>query len=309
MVIRVYYPESRTLSIAMRRIRRGLIKYKPKDVEIVNNPRNADVHILDYVGQHPKIQDKKIMSDIPSIPMCKKYIIIYHCHPAVPCSFEKELSELLKNALLVITHTRYLTFYDPIYSPFPNINFDKINWFVTPWGFDPDIFYPSNPPLPKLIDVLTFGLVDESEKLSDILKACKLSKKMLLHLCGYSCNSININDYERYVKCGYVNDDTLRFFYWISKYTCAFRMHIGFELPILEALACGSTPIVLDFPCYREHFKDIAIFISPDRIVDELVKVLNMGKVLHVSFDFVRKRFSWEYIAPNIWEKIIESIK
>ena len=309
MPIRVYYPVSKQLSIAMKRIRNGLVKYKPSDVEIVNDPRKADIHVLDYVGQDTNGLLNGCLIDIPLKPMCRKYVVIYHCHPPVPCSFEEELSKMLENALLVITHTRYLTFYSPDWSPFPKIRFDKINWFVTPWGFDPDIFYPSNPPLPKLIDVLTFGLVDESERLSDILEACKLTKKTLLHLCGYSCNSIKINGYEKYIKCGYVDDDTLRFLYWVSKYTCAFRMHIGFELPVLEALACGSTPIVLDFPCYREHFNDVALFVKPNNLVDELVKILSSGKIIHVDFDFMRKRFSWEIIAPRIWRRIIESIK
>jgi len=84
-MIRVFYPHNPRISQAMWRIRHALIKYAPLGVKFVNTPAEANLHILDFIGQHPTIEDRELhpetglMQEVPSLPQCRDYVILHHC--------------------------------------------------------------------------------------------------------------------------------------------------------------------------------------------------------------------------------------
>ena len=307
-MIRVFYPESKLLSPSQRRIRSGLLKYCIIPISIVDDSKKADIHIYDYFG-YDFLNPPKC--DIPLKPLTRNYVVLYHCPPppnVSPIVIEK-LDKILRGAKLVITFTKFFTFYSG-YHPF-KLNYKDINFYITPWGFDPQIFYPEQ--TSKEYDLGFMGLVDESERIRDIYLAVKKLRVNAIHLCGQSLRDVEqvVKDVDSpYVKrVGYLSDDELRLTYAKCKYFASFRMHVGFELPVIESAACGSQPLTLDFPCYREHFNDIAIFINPRDVVNSLINVISSGKTRNIDFNYVRLKFSWEFIAPKIWNRILEVIK
>jgi len=96
----------------MWRIRDGLMKYAPPEVRFVNRYEKADIHILDFIGQHPRIDDKivfenkSLFQNVPSLPKCDKYILIYHCPPDphhIHSKLHTDYQKLFEKAILVLS--------------------------------------------------------------------------------------------------------------------------------------------------------------------------------------------------------------
>jgi len=288
--------------MAMHRIRNALLKYAPPEVSLADKPSEDAVHILDFVGQHPTVEDRVLhpttglMRSVPSLPVSSKYVIIYHCPPML--EFRKYVSEyrsLFEGSRLVFgTYEQsYVYPYDA-----------KINYYRTPWGYDPKVFYPRASEKKYL--ALTTGYVIQDEYIDWIAYACKIHDKSMVHIGGRNVidglyaiyGSLKISHYEK------ISDDDMANLYSSSWFTNAMRGILGFELPAVEGYACGSQPILLDLPCYRYWFNDFGVFVnSRDDVVDVLSKPIYVTPKAEVL-----ERFKWENIAPRIWEKILESI-
>jgi hypothetical protein len=298
-MIKVFYPFNPHISRAMHRIRNALIKYAPPDVEFVDKPEGA-VHILDFIGQHPTIEDRVLhptglMRTVPSLPVSQKYVIIYHCLP--PPDFLKYVSEyrrLLEGSMLVFgTYDK-----SHIYPPDA-----KINYYRTAWGYEPEVFYPRGSEKKYL--ALTTGYIIPDERIDWIAYACKLHGKPMVHIGGRNVvdelratyGGLNITHYEK------ISDDNLANLYSSSWFTNAMRELLGFELPAVEGYACGSQPVLLDLPCYRYWFSDFGVFVkSRDGVVDVLSKPVNVTPKAEIL-----ERFKWKNIAPKIWERILDA--
>jgi len=285
----------------MHRIRNALIRYAPSEVEFTDKPEGA-VHILDFIGQHPIIEDRilhpstGLMRTVPSLPVSPKYVIIYHCPPLPEyLKYVSEYKALLEGSILVFgTYERgYL---------FPNDA--RVNYYRTPWGYDPEVFYPRVSEKKYL--ALTTGYVVSDEHIDWIAYACRVYDKPLVHIGGRGVveelltmlKGLRVSHYEN------VSDDEMANLYSSSWFVNAMRETLGFELPAVEGYACGSQPILLDLPCYRYWFSDFGVFVkSRDGVVDVLSKPVYVTPKAEVL-----ERFKWKNIAPKIWEKILESI-
>jgi len=144
--LRFYYPYNPHISRSCQRIRKALIDYRPEGIEFTDTPDGDDIHILDYIGQHPSIEDRELnpktglMRTVPSLPRTRNYILLYHTwnHEYTPL---KETAKLFYKALLVITHSPFLAKPDVRFNAL-RADFDGIDFFVTPWGYDEKVFYP-----------------------------------------------------------------------------------------------------------------------------------------------------------------------
>jgi len=102
--LKVYYPFNRHISRAMWRIRDALIRYAPDNVIFVNHFSKADLHILDFIGQHPEVEEAvlhprtigRLFKEAPSLPRCDKYVILLHTPPLPEYRVQKaELQEII----------------------------------------------------------------------------------------------------------------------------------------------------------------------------------------------------------------------
>jgi len=109
-----------------------LMKYAPPEVEFVHLPHEADLHILDFIGQHPFIEDKDgLMKRVPSLPKCPNYVLLYHCGSGLDYRYQP----LFENAVLVVSYLK------PEWPEEVQLDWSKIKLFHTPWGYKSETFY------------------------------------------------------------------------------------------------------------------------------------------------------------------------
>jgi len=290
----------------MHRIRDALIKYKPPNVEFVDTPEEGAIHILDFIGQHPTIEDRilhpytGLMRAVPSTPKTKKYVLIYHCWHSENIN-KFDYNSLFQNASVVITHSPYLAQFHECFSPM-KIDYKKVNFYVTCWGYDPDVFYESN--LKRIFTILATGYIAEDERLTQVYRAVKSIDGKMVHVGG----NIGLQPNNHYIRLENIPDSVMCYLYNQSKYVNAIRLPIGFEVVGIEGLACGCTPIYLDSPAYRYWFKDWGLFVKQDNETEELIKIFKLNLQPRIDKDKFKKTFSWEYVAPKIWNTILTSI-
>jgi len=295
-MIKIFYPHHPSISFSIKRVRDAFLRYLPDDFIIVRRPEEDAIQIIDYIGQHPRAKNANVLLSVP-FPLTKKYVLIYHCHPLIDDLFSRNL---ITNAELVISTYRkeWLAYSE-------HIN----NFLRVCWGVDTLVFYPDLDGLRnKKYLVLSTGTVAESEYIDVFYRAVvKLNAKMCHIGNGDAYNKLmkispyNFDEYE------FVTDSTLRYLYSSSWFTNACREGIGFELPAIEGYACGSQPICLDLPCYRDWFNDFAIFIpaNKEEAYEKLIDILSKPKYVFPKKEIL-ERFSWKRIMGKIYEAIRE---
>jgi len=301
--MKVFYPFNPHISRAMWRIRDALIRYSPAEVEFVNTPKEADLHILDFIGQHPATEDRELnpktglMREVPSLPKCQDYIILYHCAPPGSELPRLDYRPLFENAKLVVSYLK------PEWTgEWGKLDWSKIRLYHTPWGYEPGVFYYNGET--KDILCLMTGYVAETEGLEAVYWAVRQVGGEVIHIGG----SIGLDGKPGYRRYENISDTLMCELYSRSIYVNAIRVHHGFEIVGVEGAACCAQPIYLDLPCYRYWFSDIGLFVPPDEIWDGLRRILEMRPWREDLMEKVR-RFEWKNIAPGIWEEIIMEVR
>jgi glycosyltransferase involved in cell wall biosynthesis len=282
-MVKIFYPLRRE-SPALPRIRWGLLKYAPPEVELTSSPEKAELQILDWTGDIVK-------------PACSKYVLLVH-NPPIHRN-QEFLREVFQKAELCITYTKYYTFRNE-YCPSP-LELEKFRWLVTPWGVDLDMFYINSLIRERPHLIMCTGTVAETELHREIYEAVRRVGGKMVHVGsdvgikgeGYTLISMWIPDYE------------MNLLYNMSRYVSAIRKPWGFELPGIEGLACGCTPIWLNHPIHREWFEGYGLFIDTNRVTEELIEIFKSEKKVNVSREKLEK-FNWKNIAERIWREILE---
>jgi len=302
-VVRVYYPFNPHISRAMHRIRAALMRYAPPGVSFVDSWREAELHILDFIGQHPTVEDREfnphhgLMREVPSLPKCERYVLLFHC-TAPPDSglLGMDYRPLFEGALLVVS-----TLIPEWVEPWGKLDWSKIPLFHTPWGYDPEIF--RRLPERKTFLCLMTGYVAETEFLQVVYEVAQKAGGEIVHIGG----DIGLDGSPGYLRYEGVSDEEMCRLYSQSLYTNAMRAYHGFEMVGIEGAACGSQPVYLDLPGYRHWFSDLGLFVSPRNVAEELEEIFRKKPRRRKLGEKV-ERFKWEGIAPRIWEKIWESL-
>jgi len=288
----------------MWRIRRALMKYAPSSIEFVQDYQDADLHILDFIRQHPTIEDRELnpahglMRTVPSLPKCRDYVILYHCaDPSHGGDLKLNYRPLFENARLVISYLK-----PEWVGEWGQLDWSKIKFFHTPWGYEPDVFYYSGEN--KDILCLMTGYVDFTEELSTVYEEGRRAGGEVVHIGG----NIGLDGKPGYKRYENIDDRLMREFYSRSEYVNAIRTSYGFEVVGIEGGACLAQPIYLDLPCYRYWFLDIGVFVSPSNTRNGLRQVFE-EKPKQENLTEKVKEFQWSRIAPKIWEQILAKIK
>jgi glycosyltransferase involved in cell wall biosynthesis len=176
------------------------------------------------------------------------------------------------------------------------------NFLHTPLGVDGDVFRSTGEPRRAL--VLTSGTDPSGEAITECWEAARRAGLPAVHL-GPEIQWGSGVDFR-----DGVSDEELASLYSRCWYVSGLRREEGFELPVLEGLACGARPVVFDRQETRRWFGQHAVFV-PELPRDDLAKVL--ADVLVVPpkpvTDDERERaikaFNWERICATIWERVL----
>lgn len=107
-----------------------------------------------------------------------------------------------------------------------------------------------------------------------------------------------------------ISDKTLAEFYGRTQRVSGLRHNEGFELPVIEGLACGCRPIVFDRPEMHFWYDDHAEFVKEQHgqpLIEDLYDLLSQPPrpVSSAERAEVIEKFDWEVIATHFWEQLL----
>jgi glycosyltransferase involved in cell wall biosynthesis len=289
-LMRVYMEvQPPTLSRAMHRVNTALREYAPAEIEFAPTPHVADLQVLHVIG----------MGSLEYLAR-EQYVLLQYCfltteQPASGCREAFWLS-LFRAARLV------MSYYDlPSLVGSPDFPF-----YRTPLGVDGTVFHDRRH-LPRPACVLTTGHEASGEAIRECREAAARVNQPMIHVgsdfdfMGDGCLVVNG-----------VSDDRMAELYSEARYVSGLRRGEGFELPIIEGLACGARPICFNQPAYRHWFDDHAVFVPE---TDSITLTEAIAEVLHTTprpvspseREQVLSRFSWKRICEDFWARVLRS--
>lgn len=286
--MRAYVSPPSHLSKAMFRVSKALEHYilPSQDVQIVYRLQDADMQVAHVI-------DFDALTYDPGIP----FVVIQYCTNALSEQDMLRWQPLWKRAHGV------WSYYDlGRYMP------DGANFFHSPLGID-EPFRQRVQSGERTIGVMTSGFVHgpSAEAIEEVLIAARKCKLNTTHLGPMPVGMSHIP--KPWVSVHGVGDQTLASLYSRTQWVSGLRHMEGFELPCIEALACGARPIVFDRPDMRQWYNGYAHFVKEsqgEELVEQLVKIFSspVEKVSEQERREVLQKFNWETIVPAFWEKM-----
>lgn len=270
-----------TLGRAMYRINAELRRQAPSDVEFVANAAEADLQVLDVIG-HGSFDYLKLPS----------HVLLQHCYLTTETQDPQYWLTRFHRARLIMS-----------YHDLPALTgAHDFAFYRAPWGVDGTVF--RNLGLPRTVAVLTTGHDHNGEAILECFSAARRLSLPVVHL-GRNFGSANgVHCVEG------VSDEELAVHYSRARYVSGLRRGEGFELPVLEGLACGARPICFDTPGYRHWFHEHAVFVpelAHDELIEALVEILarNPDPVTPEERAAVLERFNWHTIFGEFWSLLL----
>jgi hypothetical protein len=275
-----------TLGRGMHRTARALQEWAPAEVEIVSDVDAADVQVLHVIGvgslEHLHLDD---------------YVLLQYCYLTTERPDASFWIPLFRNARLVVSY------YD-----LPALTGrDDFAFVHAPLGVDGEVFHDRG--IERDAVVLTTGYVLEGEAIAEChdaaFRVLRGRRGGMIHIGPAFWTHRGLEVVEA------ISDEQLARRYSRSRYVSGLRRHEGFELPVLEGLACGARPICFDTPCYRQWFEGHAVFV-PELPADELVPLLadvfreEPAPVTAEEREAVLAVFDWRRIVRSFWDRVLE---
>jgi len=286
--LKIKWMESWNQPRCRARVQNGLTRHVPPDIKFVEGPE-AQEQVL--------IADIFCSADFTRVPPKKNVVYVLH-GPVALCD-----RPYLRRALLNVS------FMDvPTEARAPDIPFLR-----SPLGVDGDVFYRRKAaifPYDVTSVVMTTGFDVELEAIRDCLEAAKQARdgqglRTAIHVgppFDFGCNPLIRRD---------ILDEEMAQCYSSVLYVSGLRRGGGFELPVIEGLACGARPVCFDQPWYRHWFEGHAVFIPETaNCTADLVEVFRRDPepVTEAEREAVLAKFSWKTIAERLWARVLESI-
>lgn len=273
------------LSRAMFRVANALEDYAPKGVEIVKDPRVADLQFLHVIG--PNWKDHVY---------CDRFVAFQYCRINKP-KFQASIEELAHTA-----EVRFSYYTEDMIATPPGTSHVH-----TPLGVS-KAFNCNLNGIPRNITCMSSGHVAgfPAEAIQEVAEAVWNVAGFTCHLGPYEVQGFQ-NKPPQWSNVDGVQDSELALLYQSSRYVSGLRFMEGFELPVLEGLACGARPIVFDRPDMRQWYDGHARFVKPSK-GDELIGYLtdifkgDYWIVGQREREHIVERFNWETIAKRMWE-------
>lgn len=284
--MRAYVNSPEHLSIAMQRVAIALKRHKPRGIEIVSNPEDAEFHVLHVIAPDA----------VPfAAELGKPYAVLQYCH----VSAGGHWASLWAGAKVVWS-------YYPLGDEMP----DGPIFYHAPLGVDGRIFCRSSND--RDIGVMTSGYVTGpgAEPIEEMAIAAESLRLRVRHL-GPSI----IQGQQKQFGWGWksvhgISDEVLAAYYGRTRWVSGLRHVEGFELPVIEGLACGARPIVFDRPDMRQWYHEHAMFVpecSGEPLIEALKAVLAQTPppITRDEREKVLATFSWEDFAMGLWKRVL----
>jgi hypothetical protein len=159
--------------------------------------------------------------------------------------------------------------------------------------------------------VATSGYVSGgiAEAIEEVADAALAHNMTVFHLGPKTIEGMAPRSEATWVAKTGITDFELAEVYQQTKWISGLRHVEGFELGVLEGLACGARPFVFDRPEMRRWFTGFAVFIpecSGAALVEKLVALFagEPAPVLPAERAAVLRQFSWERVAKGFWSAL-----
>lgn len=292
------------LGQAIYRVNREMRRYAPPGVKFVRDPTRADLQVLDVIG----------MGSVEYLRRPDSYVLIQYCYlttedPKLNRWLRRGAGEARPPAnraefwLPYFARSRLVMSY---YDLPAAVGSDAFAFYHAPLGVDGGIFFDRKKA--RTACILTSGYEPQGEAIRECREAARRVNQPLIHLgpwfdfFGDGCLVVNG-----------ISDDELAGYYSQARYVSGLRRGEGFELPVVEGLACGARPVCFDQPCYRTWFEGHAVFV-PELEAPELIECITavLGQpaepVSESERNQVLERFSWENIFGEFWRRVLETV-
>lgn len=266
------------------RINREFVKRAPDAVEFVDHPKKADFQIVQCLGAGS-------LTQIHS----RKFVLFQHCLRSADIGSRVVWLGVFNQALMVVS-----------YIDIPSVlNARSFNFHHTPWGVDTDVFCRRDRQRTKAI--LTTGWSCAQEAIKECYLAANRCRK----------KTVNIGDDFRFGEdfsaASRITDFELCSLYNECEFVSGLRFKEGFEVSVVEGLACGCRPICFNLPVYTEWFEDLAYYVphcKGSRLVAKIETILRQGAapVSEKEIAKVKDKFDWQKLTARFWRKAFEYV-
>lgn len=278
--MRVYFDVGFS-SFGIERVALQLAKYLPKGATIATEPDSADLVVLHVNGRH----DHNIAKAKKIKAAGHDYAVIQYVLGSCRNPNPLDWLEFWKDAKVM------WSYYD-LRSYVPEM-------FHAPLGADPALFFREKE-TEKSYLLGTNGNSYQNECIGEARAATFKAGGRMVHVGPQDFSDPVVDIFEN------ITDKELRHIYNQCKWQSALRRLDGFEMIAVEALLCGTRPIMFDNPNYRQWFDGLAQFIPEGSVGDttkHLTKLLKgpENPVSAKEITIVKKKFDWKIIIPEFW--------
>lgn len=285
--MKTYFDQPGTTSFAIERAVKALWSFMPIGMERVQR-EEADLIVLHVFGRN----EHKTREAQEILKQGKKYAVIQYALKSTRNPDPKDWKTLWDGAKVVWSYY--------------NLSKYIKNFYHAPFAADPTFFFPQEAKKDYLVGTLGIESSFEAECFGEVHLAAYQAGGKVVHVGKLPGENPIVDVYLSEL----VNDDDLCAIYNRCHWFSALRRKEGFEMTAVEALLCGTRPIMFGTENYRQWFGGLAEFI-PERGVDETVRMLKKifkGKPRPVTDDEikeVRKRFDWYTSITGFWERCL----
>jgi glycosyltransferase involved in cell wall biosynthesis len=289
--VKVFLEPTGLHSFAMKRVAKALAHYAPPSVQIVDRfPNEADLRVLHVIG--PGVYDDMD----PNQP----HAIIQYCLESAGYDRVK-WSLIWQRAKLVwsyfdLTERGGGELFDFYHAP---LGIDRIFAACHPNGSRRDI------------GAMSSGYVSHpaAEAIEEVAIAGANVGIQIVHLGPDRVEGMATRP-RGWVSLLGISDEELRDLYTRTEWVSGLRHVEGFELPVIEGLACGARPFVFDRPDMRMWYEGHAVFVPEchgEELTEELTQLLRHqpAPVSEAERQKVLDTFNWERIATGFWERLL----
>jgi len=279
-----------TLSKGIQRVALALERYAPEGVTIVQEPKDADLWVLHVIGHGS-------MEEVPQYQ--GKIAMVQYCLLTTEDSRPEAWLPYWQRAEAVWSYYDLIQYAFDRGTPLPV----DVNFYHAPLGVDSSVFQPSVPVRKRFV-IGTSGYVADTECAGECAQAAFAAERMVFHL------GPNLNLGKNAVYAKDLSDEDVAEFWSQCSYVAGLRRIEGFELPVLEGLACGARPICFDAPHYRQWFGEHAEYIqegSKEDVTAQLTDIFRglVRVVTPAERDEVVRNFNWSRLAGGFWDRIL----
>lgn len=291
------YLEPHTKSRGILRVRDALVRFAPKEVEVVSNENEADLVILHVFGRNTTSHNRAGRLQKQGKP----YAVIQYCLRSTMRPNTFDWMVMWQKARTV------WSYYDLFRLADEDKTRGEFNFYHAPLGVDGDVFKDTFvaqiPGAGRPYTIVASSQHALSESVRECAFAVQRVDGKLIHI-GHDLRRPNTSHYQN------VSDEFLADMYSNATFVSGLRRVEGFEFPVIEGALCGARPIVFDRPEMRHWFGQFAVFIpegTRSEVIDSLESVFRRGAspVEEWQKALIREKFNWKYIIEAFWGRIL----